>query len=185
MYDSKSSDITSFVCIGDEKHHLSKWLIKEKKWPQQKETVLSLLSDWRKQRRFAKNCLINHSTVSKFKKRFYCGARLKTYNKMAGKHAQVHEVIASFCGLLSRIDRSRQLMRITTVNRMYVNLFFVIYIFIKSSNQIVKFYAWHLTIYNNLIVMITQCINRNIGLAGLTMTILKKIERRKKEVKKR
>ena len=26
-----SSDMTSFVCIGDEKHHLSKWLGKEKK----------------------------------------------------------------------------------------------------------------------------------------------------------
>ena len=26
-----SSDITSFVYIGDEKHHLSKWLGKEKK----------------------------------------------------------------------------------------------------------------------------------------------------------
>ena len=28
-----SSDMTSFVYIGDEKHHLSKWLGKEKKWP--------------------------------------------------------------------------------------------------------------------------------------------------------
>ena len=30
--------------------------------------------------------------------------------------------------------------------------FFVIYIFIKSSNKIEQFYAYHLTIYNNLIV---------------------------------
>ena len=49
--------------------------------------------------------------------------------------------------------------------------FFVIYIFIKSSNQIVQFYAWHLTIYNDLIVTITQWINRNIRLAGLKMII--------------
>ena len=28
-----SSDMTSFVYIGDEKHHLSKWLGKEKKRP--------------------------------------------------------------------------------------------------------------------------------------------------------
>ena len=27
-----SSDMTLFVYIGDEKHHLSKWLGKEKKW---------------------------------------------------------------------------------------------------------------------------------------------------------
>ena len=36
-----SSDMTSFVYIGDEKHPLSKWLGKEKKRPQQKEIVLS------------------------------------------------------------------------------------------------------------------------------------------------
>ena len=40
-----SSDMTSFVYIDDEKHHLSKWFGKEKTWPQQKEIVLSLLSD--------------------------------------------------------------------------------------------------------------------------------------------
>ena len=28
-----SSDMTSFIYIGDEEHHLSKWLGKEKKWP--------------------------------------------------------------------------------------------------------------------------------------------------------
>ena len=40
-----SSDMTSFIYIGDEKHHLSRWLGKEKKCPQQKEIELSLLSD--------------------------------------------------------------------------------------------------------------------------------------------
>ena len=80
----KSSDMTSFVYIGDEKHRLSKWLGKEKKWPQQKEIVLSLLSDWRKQRRIAKKMLDKPGN----KKRFYCGARLKTYNEVAGKQAQ-------------------------------------------------------------------------------------------------
>ena len=39
-----SSDMTSFIYIG-EKHHLSKWLGKEKKRPQQKEIELSLFSD--------------------------------------------------------------------------------------------------------------------------------------------
>ena len=36
-----SSDMTSFIYIGDEKHHLSKWLGKD----QQNEIELSLLSD--------------------------------------------------------------------------------------------------------------------------------------------
>ena len=41
-----SSDMTSFIYIGDEKHHLSKWFGKDKKYdPQQKEIELSLLSD--------------------------------------------------------------------------------------------------------------------------------------------
>ena len=41
-----SSDMTSFIYIGDEKHHLSKWFRKEKKNDlQQKEIKLSLLSD--------------------------------------------------------------------------------------------------------------------------------------------
>ena len=39
-----SSDMTSFVYICDEKHHLSKWLGKEKNDPQQKEIELFLLS---------------------------------------------------------------------------------------------------------------------------------------------
>ena len=30
------------------------------------------------------------------KRRFYCGAQLKTYNEVAEKQAQVQEVIASF-----------------------------------------------------------------------------------------
>ena len=30
-------------------------------------------------------------SCSKFKKRFYCGARLKTYNEVARKQAQVQE----------------------------------------------------------------------------------------------
>ena len=37
-----SSDMTSFIYIGNEKHHLSKWLGND---PQQKEIELSLLSD--------------------------------------------------------------------------------------------------------------------------------------------
>ena len=38
-----SSDMTSFIYIGDEKHHLSKWLGKESK--KKIEIELSLLSD--------------------------------------------------------------------------------------------------------------------------------------------
>ena len=40
-----SSDMTSFIYIGDEKHHLSKWLGRKSNDPQQKEIELSLLSD--------------------------------------------------------------------------------------------------------------------------------------------
>ena len=34
-----SSDKTSFFYIGDEKHHRSKWLGKEKKWPSSKKKL--------------------------------------------------------------------------------------------------------------------------------------------------
>ena len=61
-------------------------------------------------------CWINQATVSKFKKRFYCGVQLKTYNEVAGKQAQVQEVIASFCGLGNWIDRINLLIGMTTVN---------------------------------------------------------------------
>ena len=50
------------------------------------------------------------------KKGSFCGARLKTYNEVAGKQAQVQEVSVSFCGQGSWIDRSRQLIDMTTVN---------------------------------------------------------------------
>ena len=39
-----SSDMTSFVYIGDEKHHLSKWLGKEKKSSLQCYSVLSTIA---------------------------------------------------------------------------------------------------------------------------------------------
>ena len=40
-----SSDMTSFIYIGDENHHPSKWFEKKRNDPQQKEIELSLLSD--------------------------------------------------------------------------------------------------------------------------------------------
>ena len=40
-----SSDMTSFIYIGDEKHHLSNGLERTRNDPQQKEIELSLLSD--------------------------------------------------------------------------------------------------------------------------------------------
>ena len=99
-----SSDMTSFVYIGDEKHHLSKWLGKEKKWPQQKEIVLSLLSDWRNQRRIGKKCWINQATVSKFKKQFYCGARLKTCGRKTSTGARGDKIILR----TEELNRSQQ-----------------------------------------------------------------------------
>ena len=42
---------------------------------------------------------MNQATVRQFKKRFYCGTRLKTYNEVAGKQPQVQEVTVSFYGL--------------------------------------------------------------------------------------
>ena len=42
-----SSDMTSFIYIGDEKHHLSKWLGKEKKWPPAKRNCVLVFFDAR------------------------------------------------------------------------------------------------------------------------------------------
>ena len=46
--------MTSFVYIGDENLICWNGLERKRNDPQQKEIVLSLLSDWRKQRRIAK-----------------------------------------------------------------------------------------------------------------------------------
>ena len=40
-----SSDMTSFIYIGDEKHHLSNGLERNRNDPQQKDIEISLLSD--------------------------------------------------------------------------------------------------------------------------------------------
>ena len=39
-----SSDMTSFAYIGDEKHHLSKWLGKEKKWSLAKRNCANFIA---------------------------------------------------------------------------------------------------------------------------------------------
>ena len=93
-----SSDMTSFVYIGEEKHHLSKWPWRKRNDPSKKKLCyLYWVIEERKDE--LQKCWINQATFSKFKKRFYCGARLKTYNEVSGKQARVQEVIASFFGL--------------------------------------------------------------------------------------
>ena len=110
-----SLDMTSFVYIGDEKHHLSKWLGKEKKYPSKKK-LCCLYWEIEESKDELQKCWINQATVSKFKKRFYCRARLKTYNEVTGKDARVQSIL-QLCGLGNWIlDRSRQLISTTTVN---------------------------------------------------------------------
>ena len=107
-----SSDMTSFVYIGDEKHHR-----KGKDMTPSKNKLCYLY--WvieESKDKLQKQCWKNQATVSKFKKLFYCGARLKTYKEVARKQSQVQEVITSFCGLGDWIDRSRQLISMTIVN---------------------------------------------------------------------
>ena len=59
-----SSDMTSFVYIGDEKHHLSKWLGKEKKWPPAKRNWAIFFIEWlKKAKTNCKRCWINQATV--------------------------------------------------------------------------------------------------------------------------
>ena len=50
-----------------------------------KRNCTIFIEQLKKAKPICKNCLINHSTVSKLNKSFYRGAQLKTYNKVAGK----------------------------------------------------------------------------------------------------
>ena len=114
-----SSDMTSFAYIGDEKHHLSKCLERKRNDPppppaeRNCANLIARFIEWLKK---AKTNCKKMLDIPDNKKRFYCGTRLKTYNEVAGKQAHVQEVIESFCGLGSWIDRSRQLIGMATVN---------------------------------------------------------------------
>ena len=65
---------------------------------QQKEIVLSLLSDLRKRRQVAK-MLDKPGNSQLVQETILLRGSTKTYNEVAGKQAQVQEVIAPFCGL--------------------------------------------------------------------------------------
>ena len=58
-----SSDMTSYIYIGDEKHHLSKWLGKKKKWPPAKRNWAIFIEWLKKAKTNCKRCWINQATV--------------------------------------------------------------------------------------------------------------------------
>ena len=110
-----SSDMTSFVYIGDESIICRNGLERKRNDPSTRNCAIFI--EWLKKAKMnCKKCWINQATVSKFKKRFYCGARLKTYKTSTGARGDSPGVIASFCGLGNWIDRRRQLISMTTVN---------------------------------------------------------------------
>ena len=110
-----SSDMTSFVYTGDESIFCRNGLGGNEMTPAKRNCAFYI--EWLKKAKMnCKKCWINQATVSKFKKQFYCGARLKTYKTSTGARGDRPGVIASFCGLGNWIDRSRQLIGMTTVN---------------------------------------------------------------------
>ena len=68
-----------------------------------KEIVLSLLSDWRKQRRIAKKKLDKPGNSQLVQETIFCGARLKTYKTSTGASDRI-------------FLRAGKLIGITTVN---------------------------------------------------------------------
>ena len=108
-----SLDMTSFVYIGDESIICRNGLERKRNDPSKKK-LCYLYWVIEKSKDELQKCWINQTTVSKFKKRFYCGARLKTYITSTGARGDRPWVTASFCGLGNWIDRSRQLIGVTT-----------------------------------------------------------------------